>query len=109
MYAPLPEARPRIPYATSLAAASVWYAALVAGYAAWALKSGEWQGIIGALLTGLVPWLLTSLIVWLILRATNVGWWVLIVLALPFFFVMWFMISLFAGLAIAALFMMNGG
>jgi hypothetical protein len=109
MYAPFPQARPRIPYLTCLAAASFWYSAALLGYTAWAVKSGQWQGVLGALLIGLVPWLLSSLLVWLIMRTTEVPSWVLTVVALPFFAVLWMMISFFVGMAMVIIPALNGG
>lgn len=110
MYAPVPDVRPRIPYLTCLAASSVWYLALIAGYSAVVVKSGgSWQFLLHALATGLIPWLLSSLIVWLIMRTTGVQPWLLIVITLPFFLVLWVMLAYFITIVMVMIFALNGG
>lgn len=109
MHAPVPQAEPRIPYLTCLAASAFLYLALIAGFAGMSLRIGEWTAVLHAVLTGLIPWLLSSLIVWLIMRTTRVQSWLLIVIALPFFLGLWMMISLFVGMSIAVFSRMNGG
>ena len=107
MYAPVPPSGPRIPYLTCLSASTVLYLGLIAGYVAISLQSGVWTPVLGAVLTGLIPWLLSSLVVWLIMRTTNVQPWLLIVITLPFFLILWLMISFFAGMTIALFSIMN--
>ena len=81
------------------------------GHVAWAGKRGDVSVrlVVFALLIGLVPWLLSSLVVWLIMRTTGVQPWLLIVVALPFFFVLWVMITFLAGMASLVVLMLNEG
>jgi len=109
MYAPVPQVRPRIPFLHCLAASTVWYVAAVVAFAARSLKLGdEWETVLGTLLIGVIPWLLSALLVWLIMRNTGVQPWLLIVIALPFFGMLWLATN-FVGAMVAILIMVATG
>lgn len=109
MYAPVPRVQPRIPFLHCLAASTVWYVAAVVAFAARALKLGDqWETVLGTLLIGAIPWLLSALVVWLIMRNTGAQPWLLIVIALPFFVMLWLGTN-FVGAMVAILVMLATG
>jgi hypothetical protein len=91
----MPAVRRGTPFLHCVAGAAVWYVASITVQVIVAHRTGYGAGgLRGVLVGGGIIWLLTALVTWLIALKVRIKPWVLIILTLPLYLVLSFLVAM---------------